>query len=272
MGRCLIVGVLNCTPDSFADGGRFADPESAVRAGLEMAAAGADWIDVGGESTRPGARPVPVDEEIGRVVPVIEGLARRLKPDALISIDTYKAETARAALAAGARIVNDVSGGKLDPPLLLAARNAEAAVVLGHLRGDPSTMMDRVAFTDVVAEVTAELAERIAAARAAGVTKIWADPGIGFGKRIEHNLALLGRLPELGRALGVPLMVGVSRKAFIGQLTGRAVGERQFGTAAAVTACVFGGAGAVRVHDVAAMRDAVSVAEAILAASTKMRA
>lgn len=267
MRRCLIVGVLNCTPDSFADGGRFADAEAAVWAGIEMLGVGADWIDVGGESTRPGARPVPVEEEIRRVVPVIEGLARSLKPGALISIDTYKAETARAALAAGARVVNDVSGGRLDPAILRVAAEADAVFVVGHLRGHPATMMEHVAFADVVAEVTAELAACVAAARDAGCAQVWADPGIGFGKRIEHNLTLLANIAEMDRALEVPLMVGVSRKAFIGQLTGRSAGERQFGTAAAVTACVLAGAAAVRVHDVAAMRDVVTVAEAIRDAS-----
>ncbi|HEY4186682.1 MAG TPA: dihydropteroate synthase [Polyangia bacterium] len=261
--------MLNCTPDSFADGGRFSDVAGAVAAGLAMAAEGADWIDVGGESTRPGARPVPVDEELGRVIPVIEALAARLEPTVGISIDTYKAETARTAMAAGARIVNDVSGGRLDPSIFAAVAGTNATIVLGHLRGEPATMMENVVFTDVVAEVAGELGEQLAAARAAGCTKLWADPGIGFGKRAEHNLALLADLAALGEAVGVPLMVGVSRKAFIGQLTGKPVGARQFGTAAAVSACVLAGAGAVRVHDVSAMRDVVAVAEAIRASKAR---
>jgi len=245
------------------------EPAAAIEAGLALAAAGADWIDVGGESTRPGARVVPAEEEQARVLPVIEGLARSLRGSTVISIDTYKASTARAALAAGATVVNDVSGGLLDPDLLAVAGAAGATVVLGHLRGEPATMMEQVAFGDVVAEVTAELEERVAAARAAGCTKLWADPGVGFGKRAEHNLELLGALPEIVKALaklGVPLMVGVSRKAFIGQLTGKPVGERQLGTAAAVTASVLGGAAAVRVHEVAQARDVVAVAHAIGAA------
>jgi dihydropteroate synthase len=260
---CLIVGVLNHTPDSFSDGGRHASVDDAVAAGLRLAAEGADWIDVGGESTRPRSTPVPEAEERARVVPVIERLAARLPDGVRLSIDTYKAGTARAALAAGARVVNDVSGGRLDPSILEVAAEAGAAVVLGHLRGAPATMMERIAFDDVVAEVGAELAARIAAARVAGCREVWADPGIGFGKLQPHNLALLRALPALGARLGVPLMVGVSRKAFIGELTGKPAGERVFGTAAAVTAAVLGGAAAVRVHDVAAMRDVVRVAQAL---------
>ncbi len=261
---CLIAGVLNCTPDSFSDGGQFVDAPAAVEAGVRMAEEGADWIDVGGESTRPGSIPVREDEEKRRVVPVIEGLRRRLPARVRISIDTYKSGTARAAVAAGATVVNDISGGLLDSAILAVAAQAGAAIVLGHLRGAPATMMDGVAFGDVVREVGGELAERIAAARAAGCGEVWADPGIGFGKRIEHNLALLRGLPALCGHVGVPVMVGVSRKAFIGQLTGKPPGERLFGTAAAVTAAVLGGASAVRVHDVAPARDVVNVASALV--------
>ena len=264
--RTLLVGVLNVTPDSFSDGGRFGgDVEGAVSAGVAMADEGADWIDVGGESTRPGAVPVPENEERARVVPVIVRLAARLAGRARISIDTYKAGTARAALAAGATVVNDVSGGLLDPEILRAAAAAGAAVVLGHLRGAPATMMDQVAFTDVVTEVADELAGRVEAARAAGCAEIWVDPGIGFGKRLPENLRLLQALPVLCARLGRPVMVGVSRKRFLGELTGKAASERGHGTAAAVAAAVLGGAAAVRVHDVAAMRDVVLVAEAIAA-------
>jgi len=264
--RCLIVGVLNCTPDSFSDGARFASPRDAIEAGVRMAGEGADWIDVGGESTRPGANTVSGEEERARVVPVIEGLRARLREDVLISIDTYKAETARAALRAGARVVNDISGALLDPPILAAAAGAGAKIVLGHLRGRPSKMMDDVAFDDVVREVGDELGAQLAAARDAGCGEVWADPGIGFGKVLEHNLALLRGLPALRTRLAVPLMVGVSRKSFICHLTGKPAGERVFGTAAAVAAAVFAGAAAVRVHDVGAMRDVVRVAEALVAA------
>lgn len=257
------MGVLNCTPDSFSDGGRFAGAEPAIAAGVEMAAGGADWLDIGGESTRPGATPVAADEEQRRVVPVIAGLASALGGRLRLSVDTYKASTARAALAAGASVVNDVSGGLLDPALLDVAAAGGAAIVLGHLRGAPAAMMDGIAFGDVVAEVIDELGARVRAAQQAGCQEIWVDPGIGFGKRLEHNVALLRGLPALVSALGVPVMVGVSRKAFLGQLTGRAPGERVFGTAAAVTIAVRGGARAVRVHDVPAMRDVVLVADAI---------
>ncbi len=259
----VIAGILNLTPDSFSDGGKFASVKSAVAAGLAMAGQGAQWIDVGGESTRPGAEPVPEGEEIRRVLPVIEQLASRLAGKARISIDTYKAGTAAAALAAGATIVNDISGGLLDPAILSVAGLAGATIVLGHLRGRPGTMMENVHFDDVLTEVAAELGERVAAARAAGCRDIWADPGIGFGKELPHNLRLLGGLEELKRRLAVPVMVGVSRKRFVGELTGKPAGERLFGTAAAVAAAVMGGADAVRVHDVSEMFEVVSVAEAI---------
>ena len=260
---CLLVGVLNCTPDSFSDGGRYPSVEAAVDAAARMAEEGANWIDVGGESTRPGAAPVPESEEKRRVLPVIEGMRRRLPPSVRISIDTYKAGTARAAVAAGASVINDVSGGRLEPEIVRVAAETGAGIVLGHLRGAPATMMENVKFGDVVEEVSSELEERLADARAAGCYETWIDPGIGFGKRLEHNIALLRALPALRARLDVPVLVGVSRKAFIGNLTGRPAGERLFGTAAAVTVAVMGGAAAVRVHDVAEMRDVVRVAEAL---------
>jgi dihydropteroate synthase len=263
MARCLIVGVLNVTPDSFSDGGAFATPEAAVEAAVAMVEAGAGWIDVGGESTRPRSVPIPAVEEQRRVLPVIAALAHRLAGRARISIDTYKASTARAALAAGATVVNDVSAGQLDPGIFEVAAEARAGLVLGHLRGAPATMMDDVSFDDVIAEVTAELGARLELARAAGCVELWCDPGIGFGKRLEHNLALLANLPALRRGVGVPVMVGVSRKSFLGQLTGKPAGERLHATAAAVTAAVLGGADAVRVHDVGPMRDVVLVSQAL---------
>jgi dihydropteroate synthase len=262
----ILVGVLNVTPDSFSDGGRFASVEVAVEAGVRMVEEGAAWIDVGGESTRPGSEPVAEAEERARVLPVIERLAARLAGRARISIDTYKAGTAAAALAAGASVVNDVSGGLLDPGILGVAARAGAPIVLGHLRGRPATMMTEVAFADVVAEVGGEVAAQIEAARTAGCREGWADPGIGFGKGQAHNLALLARLPELCRRWRVPVMVGVSRKKFLGEITGKPAAERGFATAAAVTQAVLGGAAAVRVHDVAAMADVVRVAAAIAAA------
>jgi dihydropteroate synthase len=262
----VIAGVLNLTPDSFSDGGRFSSVDQAVAAGLVMAGQGADWIDLGGESTRPLAEPVSEDEEIRRVVPVISKLAARLDGHTRISIDTYKAGTAAAAIAAGATIVNDISGGCLEPDILRVASAQGATVVLGHLRGRPADMMANVHFDDVLAEVADELAARIAAARAAGCRDLWADPGIGFGKGLEHNLRLLAGLRPLRDRLAVPVMVGVSRKRFLGDLTGKPVGERAFATAAAVSAAVLAGADAVRVHDVGEMRDVATVAQAIAAA------
>jgi dihydropteroate synthase len=262
----VIVGVLNRTPDSFSDGGRYRTVDAAVAAGVGLVEAGAHWIDVGGESTRPGAEPVPEAEEIDRVVPVIRGLAQRLDGRARISVDTYKAGTAEAALRAGATVVNDISGGLLDPDILRAAAAPGTAIVLGHLRGRPSTMMANVCFDDVLSEVIEELGARVSAARAAGCGEIWVDPGIGFGKALAHNLTLIARLDEVKRRLCVAVMVGLSRKRFIGELTGKAVGERMLGTASAVALAVMGGADAVRVHDVAEMCDVVAVAEAIVAA------
>ncbi len=259
----ILVGVLNLTPDSFSDGGRFPSSADAVSAALAMVADGADWIDVGGESTRPGAVPVPADEEVARVLPVIRELSARLAGRARISIDTYKAETARAALAAGATVINDVSGGLLEPEILKVTADAGATIVLGHLRGRPATMQNEIHFDDVVAEVASELAQRIDQARRVGCRDVWADPGIGFGKGLEHNLALLGNLVELRERLGVPLMIGVSRKRFIGELTGRAVHQRVFGNAAAAALAVAQGAAALRVHDVQAMRDVICVVKAI---------
>ena len=262
----IIAGVLNLTPDSFSDGGQFTSVESAVVAGMAMIEAGAHWIDVGGESTRPNSEPVAEGEEIRRVVPVVEQLAAKVGQGVRISIDTYKAGTASAAIDAGATIVNDVSGGAIEPAILSVVARSRVAVVLGHLRGRPATMMTNIHFDDVVAEVTMELGERIAAARAVGCGDIWADPGIGFGKELRHNLRLLAGLADIRANLGIPLMVGVSRKRFIGDLTGQPVHLRAFGTAAGVAAAVLAGADAVRVHDVKEMRDVVQVAEAIASA------
>jgi dihydropteroate synthase len=259
-----IVGVLNVTPDSFSDGGRFSSVEDAVAAGLAMVAQGADWLDVGGESTRPGSVPVPEAEEIARVVPVLRALTSRLGTTVRVSVDTYKAATAYAALAEGATAVNDVSGGLLDPEILRVAAAGRAAMVVGHLRGMPADMQAHVHFANVVDEVADELGSRVAAARAAGCAEVWADPGIGFGKHLDHNLRLLGHLAYIRARLRVPVMVGVSRKRFIGDLTGKPAAERVFGTAAAVTVAIMNGADAVRVHDVAAMHDVVRVAEAIV--------
>lgn len=269
--RVTIVGVLNLTPDSFSDGGRLLrgddapDLAAALAEARALARAGAHVLDVGGESTRPGAAEVPVALEIARTCPVIEALAKELA--APISIDTRKAAVAEAALAAGARVVNDVSGLRHDPALARVAGAAGAALVLGHLRGEPATMQQDVAFADPLGEVAAELAAARDEARALGFRgELVADPGIGFGKRLPHNLALLANLAELRRRVGLPVLVGPSRKAFLGELTGDGVRERDLATAVACGIAVFAGADAVRVHDVGAARRAVAIGAALRAA------
>ena len=266
--RTYVMGVVNVTPDSFSDGGRYLGREAAIARGRELGAAGADLLDVGGESTRPGAAPVDAAEEWARIGEVIAALAALPVP---VSVDTYKAEVAGRALAAGAQVVNDVSGGALDPAILDVAARADAVMVLGHLRGDPRTMQKEIAFADVFEEVTTELAAVIARARAAGVRRIVADPGLGFGKTAAHNLVLLGRAGELSDRLGVPVMVGPSRKAFLGQLTGLPVDERGAATLGSVVAAALRGAQFVRVHDVAPARHALAVADAVVAAARASR-
>ena len=265
--RCLVMGVVNVTPDSFSDGGRFVDPDAAVAHGLALAEEGADLLDVGGESTRPGASDVEAATELARVLPVVERLAGATAVP--LSVDTRKAAVARAALAAGATMVNDVSGARDDPEVLAVAAEAKAALVLMHMRGTPATMQDDPRYDDVVGEVEAFLAECCAAAEAAGVAPdaLVVDPGIGFGKRDPHNYALLAALPRLTR-LGHPLMVGTSRKGFIGRALGLAVDQREEGTAATVTWAVERGARIVRVHQVRSMVRVVRMTEALLAGAS----
>jgi dihydropteroate synthase len=251
------MGVLNVTPDSFSDGGRFAGPDAAAEAARRMAADGAAIVDVGGESTRPGAEAVDEATELLRVVPVLERLGQEMP----LSVDTRHAEVARRALDLGAVLVNDVTAGR-DPRMLPLVARRGAGIVLMHMRGEPGTMQDAPAYDDVVAEAEAFLLSRAEQAAATGVPRdrILLDPGIGFGKRLEHNLALLAALPRLA-AHGWPLVVGVSRKRFLGDLTGRPVDARRDGTTAAVALAAFHGAAVVRVHDVPAARDAVRVAQ-----------
>jgi dihydropteroate synthase len=258
------MGVLNVTPDSFSDGGRFVNSEAAVAHALRMVEEGAGLIDVGGESTRPGAQGVSAQEEIRRVVPVIEALAARTKVP--ISIDTSKPAVMTAAIRAGATMVNDVRALR-EPGAIEAAAQTEAAICLMHMQGEPRTMQADPRYGDVVAEVRDFLRERAEACVAGGIAKnrLVIDPGIGFGKRLEHNLALLAGLPAL-TSLGWPVLVGVSRKSMFGALLGRAVDERVAGGVAAVTAAVLAGASVVRTHDVAATVDAVKVAVALRAA------
>jgi dihydropteroate synthase len=262
-----VMGVLNVTPDSFSDGGRYVETASAVERGLRMAEEGAAIIDVGGESTRPGAAPVEVREEMQRVLPVIEELAARLALP--VSIDTSKPEVMRAAVAAGACLINDVRALEA-PGALEAAAESGAAVCLMHMRGDPRTMQDDPSYSDVVGEVGAYLAGRLQACRAAGIDegRLCVDPGIGFGKRPGHNLALLASLDRLADR-EIPVLVGVSRKSLVGIITGRPAGERLAGSVAFAALAVMRGAAIVRAHDVAATVDAVKVASALRRAAVR---
>ena len=261
--RTLVMGILNVTPDSFSDGGRFLDHEAAVRHGLAMAGDGADIVDVGGESTRPGSDPVSAADEIDRVVPVIKRLAAEL-PDVPVSIDTRKADVAEAALDAGATIVNDVSAGE-DPRMFEVARAAGAGLVLMHMKGEPKTMQEAPRYDDVVGEVRDYLAARVAAAEAAGMERdrLCIDPGLGFGKTSEHSLLLMKEIDGLF-GVGRPVLVGPSRKSFIGTVLGGDVTDRAEGTAAAVAYMVSRGAHVVRVHDVREMVRVVRVIDAIV--------
>ena len=260
--RTLIMGILNVTPDSFSDGGLFLDKDAAVAHGEAMAEAGADILDIGGESTRPFSDPVPVEEEIRRVVPVIEALAPRVTVP--ISIDTTKAEVARLALDAGAAIVNDVGAMRLDPGMadLVAAR--AAPVILMHMLGKPKTMQDEPHYDNVVDEVKDFLVRAIEKAESAGISrsKIIVDPGIGFGKTVTHNLLLIKGLSAL-RSLGVPVLIGPSRKSFITKLLGPGDERREVGTQAAVSAAVLNGAHIVRVHDVERTRETLKLIDAL---------
>lgn len=265
----VVMGVLNVTPDSFSDGGRFTDAGRAAEQGARLAAEGAAIIDVGGESTRPGAAPVGAAEEIDRVIPVIERLAASIP--AVISVDTSKPEVMRAAAAAGASLLNDVRA-LTAPGALEAAAASGCALCLVHMRGSPETMQHNPSYEDVVAEVRAFLLDRVQACRQAGVARdrIAIDPGFGFGKTLEHNLAILRRLPELAAA-GLPVLVGLSRKSSIGALTGRPAGERLAGSIAMAALAVWQGACIVRAHDVAATVDAVKVAHAVASQSLAPR-
>lgn len=259
--RTHVMGVINVTPDSFSDGGRFFDPEAAVTAGIEMVASGADILDVGGESTRPGSDPVPVEEELDRVVPVIKRLVGEV--DIPISIDTRRVPVARAALDVGTSIVNDVTAGS-DPEMFETVRDAGAGMVLMHMRGEPKTMQQLTDYDDVVAEVKAYLAGRVEAAVQAGLEwdQLALDPGLGFAKTADQNFQLMRDIAaflELGR----PVVVGPSRKSFIGKVLGTEVHERMEGTAAAVAWMVGRGAHVARVHDVKEMVRVVRVVDAI---------
>lgn len=264
--KTLIMGILNVTPDSFSDGGKFIDPEQAAARGLQMVAEGADIIDIGGESTRPGSRPVPVPEEIARTIPVIKKL--RAQTGAMISIDTRNAETARAAVAAGADIINDISA-LADPGMAAVAAETGAGLVLMHMLGTPATMQNDPQYGDLVSEVRSFLEERTAFAMERGVApeQIALDPGIGFGKTDEHNLALLRGIPALAAA-GRPVLIGASRKGFIGRLTGREPADRLAGSLAAAVFSMLRGAQILRVHDVKESCDAARLVDTLRAQGT----
>jgi dihydropteroate synthase len=261
LSRPIVMGVLNVTPDSFSDGGRFAGAEEAIAAGARLAEEGAALIDVGGESTRPGAAEVSVAEELRRVIPVLEGLSRRT--GALLSIDTSKPEIMRAAAAAGAALINDVRALQA-PGAPAAARATGCAVCLMHMQGEPRTMQQDPRYADVLAEVHAFLAARVAAARVAGFAdeELLVDPGFGFGKTAAHNLTLLRNLRQL-TTLGPAVLVGLSRKSMLGKLTGREAGERVYGSVALAVVAALNGARVIRAHDVAATVDALKVVTAL---------
>ena len=273
--RTLVMGVLNVTPDSFSDGGKFLDPQQAIDHALEMERGGADLLDIGGESTRPGSTGTSLETELARILPVLHGLRGVLKIP--ISIDTRKAEVAEAALAVGAEIINDVSGLKNDPRIVAVAARRGVPLILMHMHGEPRTMQKVPFARDVLKDVSSGLRASIAVARKAGVRKsqIVIDPGIGFGKSFEQNYELLRKLPELAK-LGYPLVVGTSRKGFLGATLAKdgksaPPEERIWATAATVAASIFGGAHIVRVHDVPEMAQVARVSDFILGAPGKVR-
>ena len=261
--RPLIMGILNVTPNSFSDGNRFLAPEAAIDRALEMAEQGADIIDIGGESTRPGAETVEAAEELRRVLPVLRQLNGKLH--CAISIDTWKSQVAREALAAGAEIINDISGFTFDNEMPLLAASSGAGVVLMHTRGTPDVMGKDTHYEDLLAEITHGLKQSVQLAIAAGVEqeRIVIDPGIGFGKDAAANLEILRRLQEF-HSLGLPILIGTSRKSFIGKALGRDTGDRLCGTAATVALAIAKGAAVLRVHDVREMRDVADMTHAII--------
>ena len=261
--RTLVMGILNVTPDSFSDGNIYFDQQKAIEHGLQMADEGADMIDIGGESTRPGSKPVPESEEINRVVPIIEGLTRKL--DIPISVDTKKSSVAQKSIEAGAEIVNDISSLS-DEDMVLVVRKASAALILMHMRGTPENMQSgNLVYDDLMGEILAYLHQGCCKAIAAGIDKdhLVADPGIGFGKTYEDNCRIIKKIGEL-KSLGLPLLIGASRKAFIGHVTGGKPAERIEGTAATVSAAIMNGCHIVRVHDVAAMKKVAAMTDAIV--------
>ena len=259
--RTHLMGVLNVTPDSFSDGGQYYNTEQAIKRGLEMVEEGADFIDVGGESTRPGSEPVPLDEELRRVLPVIERLAK--STDIPISIDTHKAAVAERALNAGATIVNDISGLHFDPQIADVVAKHHVSIILMHIKGTPRTMQENPQYENVIEEICSYLREGIQLAESQGIEQILVDAGIGFGKTLEHNLEIFRGLRELER-FGYPILIGPSRKSFIGKILDLPVDQRLEGTAAAVAVSIMNGANIIRAHDVKEMKRVAQVVDAIV--------
>ncbi len=259
----LIMAILNVTPDSFSDGGKFADPNQAVNRALNLMEEGADMIDIGGESTRPGAEPVSLDEELNRTIPVIKSI--RKESDCLISIDTYKSAVAKAALNAGANVVNDISGFTFDSKMAPLVAKKNASVILMHIKGTPRDMQKNPHYDNLIEEIKSFFQQQVEVAKMAGVRskKIILDPGIGFGKRLEHNFAIIRELGQI-RAMGYPVLLGPSRKSFIGMTLDTPVEERLEGTLASITAGIMNGARIVRVHDIVETRRAVTITEKIM--------
>jgi len=268
-GRCLrfnrplVMGVVNVTPDSFFDGGRYSTAEAAIAHCRELLRQGADILDIGGESSRPGSKPVPADEEIRRIAPVIRAIV--LETQVPVSCDTWKSRTAEAAIEAGASIINDISAGTLDPLLFDVVRRHSAGIILMHMKGTPETMQDNPVYADAAAEIADFLADALSRAHRAGIPAeaVAVDPGIGFGKRVCDNLVILKRLSALA-ALGRPVVIGASRKSFIGRITGAEPQERLAGSLASAVIAALNGAAVIRTHDVAETRQALAVAEAVM--------
>jgi dihydropteroate synthase len=263
--RTAVVGVLNVTPDSFSDSGQYLDYGAAIDRAVEMESQGADIVEIGAESTRPGAQGVPLEVELSRLVPVLERLAPRLRIP--VAVDTYKSQVARVSIDLGAQVINDVSALRFDPQMARVVASSNAVIILMHMRGTPESMQKMEPSPDILGEIERDLATAAGQAAALGVSaeRMILDPGIGFGKTLEQNLEIINNIDRLA-TLGYPLMVGTSRKGFIGKLTGRPAHQRQFGTAATVAAAVLNGAHLVRVHDVKEMVDVVRVADALVMA------
>lgn len=257
------MGVLNITPDSFSDAGLYLDPRSAVRRTRQMLLEGADIIDIGGESSRPGAERVSLTEELDRVIPVVRAI-RKAAIKTPLSIDTYKSGVARASLAEGVNLVNDITALRFDPNMAQVVAEFDAGLIIMHMKGNSKTMQKGPRYDDVIEQISSYLSESIAVAEREGIDpdKIVVDPGIGFGKTVEHNLTILRELRQF-KLLGKPVLVGTSRKSFIGELTGKEVSDRTFGTAASIAAAIMNGVSIVRVHDIAQMRDVTRIVDAI---------